>query len=262
MTLKRTECPTKRTFLQPKNSSSVRAAIQGRSSTRCVRLGINRIRASRCHLLVDKSPPLVLDSGSEISKSTLFAVLHFGGWLLAGVVVFAWSLSVRGALVAGLDESVWIVTGIVLTFGFRTVISSRAIGGGSLCLDWLIGPFSQCGRCAGLVRELLGSDSRSVCLHCAMVCIGTAVSREFSALASQPWMISVRIWMTCSCLLLSWSSLYFCINAIFDMEARARARRSCGKTRRPSTTECPAIAAAPAFLVQRAQWHRDAHPRE
>lgn len=154
-------------------------------------------------------------------------MLHFGGWLLAGVVVFAWNLSVRGPLVAGLDESVWIVSGIALTFGYR--ILYRRARSASVPYVWiglLVLLFSAGGALIWygsyliLIRALFGSIA-----HWPV--IGTALSVEFSALAAQPWTISLRTWMTCSSLLLSWSSLYFCINAIIDMEAqRERAVRA------------------------------------
>ncbi len=147
--------------------------------------------------------------------------------MLAGVVVFAWSLAVRGPLAAGLDESVWIVSGIALTFGYRSLY--RRARSASVPYAWiglLVLLFSAGGALVWygsylvLIRALFGSISH-------WDSIDTVTSVEFAALASQPFTISVRTWMTCSCLLLSWSSLYFCINAIIDMEAqRERAVRA------------------------------------
>jgi two-component system, LytTR family, sensor kinase len=169
---------------------------------------------------------IVLGSGREVSKSTLFAILHFGGWFAAGIVVFAWGMSLRGPLLAGLDEVVWIVSGIALTFGFRTVYRrarSRAVSYRSLGLTLV---FSVAGAVvwylsyvavlrlffAGLVHWL-GS--------------GSSLVAEVSIIALQPWTIPIRTWITCGCLLLTWSSLYFEINAIIDLEVeRERAARA------------------------------------
>jgi hypothetical protein len=88
--------------------------------------------------LVTKSRPFVLGSGSELSKTALFAALQFGGWLIAGVVVFTWGMSVSGPLVAGLDEFVWIVSGLALTYGFRSIYRSARASGAPYALIGLI----------------------------------------------------------------------------------------------------------------------------
>jgi sensor histidine kinase YesM len=147
--------------------------------------------------------------------------------LTAGAVVFTWGMSIRGPLLAGIDEAVWIVSGVVLTFGFRTVYRwarSTAVSYQSLGLVILlfsvVGALVWYGGYVGVLRALsvalalwFGGDS--------------GVVAEMSIITSQPWAIPIRTWITCGSLLLTWSSLYFGINAMIDLEVqRERAERA------------------------------------
>jgi hypothetical protein len=162
---------------------------------------------------------IVLGSGREISKTLLFFAFHFGGWITVGAVVFAWQMSLRGPVLAGIDEIVWITTGIILTFGFRrlyrrarsSALSYQSLGVLSLILSvagalvWYVGY-------VGLLRVV-------VALFLPHGHMGDAeLGREPAAMASQPWLIPIRTWITCGSLLLTWTALYFGVNAMVDLE--------------------------------------------
>ena len=63
--------------------------------------------------------PIVLGSGREISKATLFNVLHYGGWLAFGSIWFAENFSVHGPLPEALNDLSWIACGSAVSLGFR-----------------------------------------------------------------------------------------------------------------------------------------------
>jgi two-component system LytT family sensor kinase len=184
-------------------------------------------RGTSVHDLIYPPQQIILGSGREISKATLFRALHFGGWLAEGVVVFAWGMSIRGPLIAGVDELIWIISGIGLTSGFRIICRrARAAAVSYQSLGMLILLFGVAGAVVWYVIYLtllrafvagwgiwFGSD--------AGIVLG------LSPLATQPWIIPIRTWIICGCLLLTWSSLYFGINAIIDLEVeRERAARA------------------------------------
>jgi sensor histidine kinase YesM len=176
---------------------------------------------------VHERQQIVLGSGREISKATLFAALNVGGWLTTGVVVFAWGVSVRGPLLAGLDEVSWIICAIVLSLCFRMVYRrARSTAVSYLSLGLLALFFSFVGALAwyesylAVLRVLLAGLTHWLGGANALVV-------ELSTIALRSWIIPVRTLITCACLLLTWSSLYFCINAIIDFEVqRERAARA------------------------------------
>jgi two-component system, LytTR family, sensor kinase len=171
-------------------------------------------------------PPqeIVLGSGREISKATLFWALNLGGWLAVGVVVFAWGMSARGPLIAGVDELIWNISGIGLTCGFRIVYRrARAVAtyqslGMLILLFCVAGALVWYGVYWLLIRAFVAALA---------VWSGGDADIVQGLLSVTPWVIPVRTWITCGCLLLTWSSLYFGINAIIDLEIeRERAARA------------------------------------
>jgi two-component sensor histidine kinase len=168
---------------------------------------------------------IVLGSGRVISKEALFTALHFGGWFISGIVVCAWGMSARGLSIAGTDELVWNLTGIGLTYGFRMIYRrARAAAITYQSLGLLILLLSAVG-------PLVWYATYFLLLHAVVAGLaawlgsGAAIVRGLSTVA--PWIPPIRIWIVCGCLLLSWSSLYFGINAIIDLEIeRERASRA------------------------------------
>jgi two-component system, LytTR family, sensor kinase len=170
---------------------------------------------------------IVLGSGRAISKTLLFWALHSGGWLALGVVIFAWRMSMRGPLLAGNDVILWLAGGVALTLGFRSLyrwvrassLVYPAVGAIALLLSGG-GAFIWQSLYVGLLRLDAWLWSSGY--------FGNAdLGAKLAAIAMQPWVTSVRPWMTSSCLLLTWTALYFGINAIVDLEVeRGRGARA------------------------------------
>lgn len=141
--------------------------------------------------------------------------------------MFAWGLSVRSPVLSALDEAVWIVTGVLLTCGFRIVYRRARSAAVSYPLLGLLTLTLSVGG------ALVWYGSYLVVLRGLFVSLerwlggGPGVAAEIAAVAAQPWAISIRVLVTCGCLLLTWSSLYFGINAIIDLEVeRERGERA------------------------------------
>jgi signal transduction histidine kinase len=151
-------------------------------------------------------------------------VLHCGGWFGFGTFVAAFRVAQRGALPALLDNEPWVA------FGFTFALALRSL-------------FRR-GRTAGWSYTSLGILALTSCLLVAVVWYVIALAAERAALAGlvqllglgsifgdlaietarQPWLLPFGHWMMYTFILLTWSSLYFGINAMLDLEAE-RARR-------------------------------------
>jgi two-component system sensor histidine kinase AlgZ len=164
-----------------------------------------------------------LAAGRTLSKTTLFWVLHFGGWFGFGTFVSAFRVAQWGALPALLDNEPWVALGFTFALALRSLFRR--------------------GRTAGWSYTSLGILALTSCLVVAVVWYVTALALErailaglvqlpglggtFGALATevarQPWWLPFGHWMMYTFILLTWSSLYFGINAMLDLETeRAR----------------------------------------
>jgi hypothetical protein len=65
--------------------------------------------------------PLLLASGRELPKATLFYLLHSAGWIAFGVVSIASDFTKKGLWPAVLEDLSWTACGWALTLGFRPV---------------------------------------------------------------------------------------------------------------------------------------------
>jgi two-component sensor histidine kinase len=161
---------------------------------------------------------LRLASGRELSKATLFYLLHTGGWLTIGVVFAASDVAKKGLWPALLEDLSWTVCGWLLTLVFRQIyrrarLSHRSYAEyGALCL------------LLSLPAGALWYSATEVLLR-----LGYLAASHFSSLwpvfapaaqldATYPWWIKVQYVPFFSTFLFTWSTLYFGINAMLDLE--------------------------------------------
>ena len=171
--------------------------------------------------------PFLLASGRELSKSTLFYVLHSAGWLAFGVVSVASDFTKKGLWPAVLEDLSWTACGWALTLGFRPVyqrarlIPRSYVAYGVLCLLLSVpGGALWYSATEGLLR--LGYFSLSHLPRLWPLFVAGA-----RADALYPWWIPVDYWFFFASFLFTWSSLYFCINAMLDLETeRANVARA------------------------------------
>jgi hypothetical protein len=147
-----------------------------------------------------------LAAGRTLSKTTLFWVLHFGGWFGFGTFVSAFRVAQWGALPALLDNEPWVALGFTFALALRSLFRR--------------------GRTAGWSYTSLGILALTSCLVVAVVWYVTALALErailaglvqlpglggtFGALATevarQPWWLPFGHWMMYTFILLTWSS--------------------------------------------------------
>jgi two-component system LytT family sensor kinase len=174
-------------------------------------------------LLDYRAHGLVLASGRQISHTTLFSLLHWGGWLAFGAVPFAWTVSSWSLWGAFLNNALFITSGGLVTLGLRTVyrhLRRSKVSYAVLAAAVLL-------ACAILAEvwylgELLVGRW---CFQRLAAIPSVHAQFEFGAraLAKAPLTISMGEWFVFVFALLTWSSLYFGINSAIDLKLeRAR----------------------------------------
>ena len=170
---------------------------------------------------------VLLASGRQLSKSSLFYLLHFSGWSTFGAVWFASDFTTKGPLPAALENLVWWICGGALTLVLRKVYrwvrsTPRSFAtSGSICLLLSVAaaPVWYSAAEAAVRLGYLGlSRVPSVAPQIA------AAAREDSL---APLWIPYRDWLFFASVLFTWSALYFGINAMLDLETeRANVSRA------------------------------------
>ncbi|HEY1313970.1 MAG TPA: histidine kinase [Steroidobacteraceae bacterium] len=170
---------------------------------------------------------IALASGRTLSKATLFGVLHCGAWFGFGAFVLVFNIAEWGLLPSMLDEFVWVAGGFTLTLGLRRVFRRARAAGWSytslgllaLTLSILVAPIWYAIYLA-LLREGLACVALWPGLHAMF-------AHEANEAARLPWWIPIGYWNMFTSILLTWSSLYFGVNAMLDLETeRARSVRA------------------------------------
>ena len=162
-----------------------------------------------------------LPSGQTLSKAALFRVrlLHLGAWI--GFGFFVWALRSReiGPVPAALGAVIWLSGGVALTLGLREVFRRSRLAGWSFTslvilaatLSILAAPIWYLVVHTLVLASFTGVQALGVgAMFARMVSDVTAESR---------WWIPLGNWMTYTSVLLTWSSLYFGINAMLDLES-------------------------------------------
>ena len=172
---------------------------------------------------INTANPISLASGRTLSRASLFWGLHYGGWFVWGTFVWAFELAQLGALGSALDNLVWVGCGSTLALALRGLFRrARAAGWSYMALAALA--LTAC-LLAGVLwyqvyLALLHSSSAWLVHSPHFGALFTAVAADAAKLT---WRIPFGHWMMFTFILLTWSSLYFGINAMLDLETeRAR----------------------------------------
>jgi two-component system LytT family sensor kinase len=160
----------------------------------------------------------LLESGRHISRGKLFAFLHWSGWLAFGTIPFVWTLTSWGLLGALLNNLLFVCVGSLVTLGLRAAYRrcrQAKVTYTVLAPTVLI----TCAAVAQIwyLAELLAARTSFKWLAGID---GVHAQFEFGAqqLANAPLLIPLGPWFTYCFALLTWSSLYFGINSIMDLE--------------------------------------------
>jgi signal transduction histidine kinase len=176
---------------------------------------------------IDTNNRISLASGRTLSKATLFRVLHLAGWIGFGIFVWALNSADIGPLPAALDEAIWVSGGIAVTLGLRAVYRrARSAGWSYTSLGMLAATLSV--LAAPIWYVLVHPLLRASLTGMQALGLGAMIARAVSEAAAQArWWIPVGYWLMYTTLLLTWSALYFGINAMLDLESeRVRSVRA------------------------------------
>jgi two-component system, LytTR family, sensor kinase len=166
---------------------------------------------------------LVLASGRQIPSSRLFLLLHWGGWISFAAIPFARTVSTWGVLGAALNNGAFLLIGasitLLLQFAYRRaraddlsyIILAPAVllSCSILAAVWYVLELQVARWGFALFVPLVGNDA--------------PFRFGLSLLARQSYVISLAQWYVYAFALFTWSSLYFGINSVIDLELeRAR----------------------------------------
>jgi two-component system, LytTR family, sensor kinase len=185
-----------------------------------------RPRADGTYINTDTS--ITLASGRTLSKATLFRVLQLGGWIGFGTFVWAVNIADIGPFPSALEQLLWVGCGFALTLGLRRVLRhGRSAGWSYTSLGMVAATLSVLAAPLWYV-VFLTLLRASVTGPVQVLGLGAMFAHEASEVAAHPrWWPPIGYWIYFTSLLLTWSSLYFGINAMLDLEnERARSVRA------------------------------------
>src|SRR5580698_3377137 len=177
---------------------------------------------------IDTADRITLASGRTLSKSTLFWVLQVGGWLAFGAFVWALNIADIGAIPSTVEQIAWVGCGFLITLAFRGIfLLACSAGLPYMVLIMLAAALSVLAAPIWYVAFLL---ILRVSIAGPVTALGfnALFAREAAEVAELPkWWPPFRYWIYFTSLLSTWSSLYFGIKAMLDLEAeRARSVRA------------------------------------
>jgi signal transduction histidine kinase len=223
LSMKRTESATERTS-QPVEVCDTRSRALYSSISDIAGLRPSCSRDDGTYISTDNRTSL--PSGQTFSKAALFRVrlLHLGGWICFGF--FVWALRSRevGPVPAALGAMVWLSGGVAITLGLRRVYRrARSAGWSFTSLVVLAATLSI--LAAPIWYAVVHTLVLTIFSGIQALGLGAAMFARWASdvTAESRWWIPLANWMTYTSVLLTWSALYFGINAVVDLESeRAR----------------------------------------
>jgi len=167
---------------------------------------------------INSAQPILLASGRTISKAALFTALHSSGWIAFGSIWFAAGVSRQGLLPAAMNDLSWVACGFAVTLGFRQVYRrARAARLSYVSLGLLALSLAILGAPIWYITDLAVNRT---CVLGLMQLKGLSpiLFADSQMIALQPLLIPFRHWFLFGSTLFIWSSLYFGINAMLDLE--------------------------------------------
>jgi two-component sensor histidine kinase len=161
---------------------------------------------------------LQLASGRELSTSALFWMLQNVGWVALGVLAIATEINLIGLWASILENTVWVATGWLLTLGLRSVYRQVRLTRKSYATFALVGLLLSV---AGAPPWYTATEALARAGYhwlAQIPSVAPQVAKAAHADSLQPWWIPVPYWFFYTSVLLTWSSLYFGINAMLDLE--------------------------------------------
>jgi two-component system, LytTR family, sensor kinase len=176
-------------------------------------------RSDDAELPAPNPKSIMLGSGREVSKATLFNVLQVGGWTALTMICSLAAMQSLGFWPTLFDTFIWSVCGFLVTLGIRQIYrrwrqlnhSHVTFAAVALTTSVLAAPvwffIEQISDRAALPALLHFDSLRPV--------FAAYVVRT----AHEPLLITLWLWPFYAIILTTWSSLYYGVNAILDLES-------------------------------------------
>jgi signal transduction histidine kinase len=177
------------------------------------------IRAHEAELTASNPKSITLASGREVSKASLFNVLQVGGWTAIFLVCALAAEQAVGFWPALLDTSIWAVCGFLVTLGLRLFyrrwrrlhhshVKFAAIALTASVLAAQLWYFMEHIGDRAALAALLHFDS-----------VRPVFSAYVERTAHDPLFLTIYLWPFYAIVLTTWSSLYYGVNAILELES-------------------------------------------
>jgi two-component system LytT family sensor kinase len=168
---------------------------------------------------INEPPSIRLASGREISKRSLFDVLHAGGWTAAYVVCAVAAGQTLGLWPTLINTFIWAIWGFLITLGIHHVYrrSRRLRHSYVVCAAIALTSSVLLAPLWYFMEQISVRAALSAMLHFG------SLSPLFAADATRtfrdPLFITFYLYPFYSIILFTWASLYFGVNAILDLES-------------------------------------------
>jgi two-component system, LytTR family, sensor kinase len=176
-------------------------------------------RSDYAELPAPNPPSIILGSGREVSKASLFKLLQAGGWTAAYAVCSLAAETRFGLWPALFDTLIWAICGFLVTLAIHHVYRRSR----RLHHSYLV--FAAVALTSSVLLAPLWYFMEQIFVRMMLPAVlHFASSRSiFSAYAvktaREPLLFSFYLWPFYSIILFTWASLYFGVNAMLELES-------------------------------------------
>jgi two-component system LytT family sensor kinase len=176
-------------------------------------------RSDSAELPATNPPSFTLGSGREISKATLFSVLQLGGWTGLTLVCSLAAAQSMGIWPTLFDTLIWSTCGFLVSLILRQIYRRwRRLHRSHVTFAAIA--LSACVFAAPLwysVEQLSDRAALAGVLHFAS--LRPIFAAYVIRTAESPLLITLWLWPFYAIILTAWTSLYYAVNAILELES-------------------------------------------
>jgi two-component system LytT family sensor kinase len=177
------------------------------------------IKTDDAELRASNPKSITLGSGREVSKATLFNVLQAGGWTALTMVCALAAAQSLGFWPALFDTLIWAVCGFLVTLGLRHIYHRwRRLNHSHVTFAAIALAASVLAAPVWFVIEQI-SDRLALAALLHFDSVRPLFSAYVERTAHEPLLITLWLWPFYAIILTAWSSLYYGVNAILELES-------------------------------------------
>jgi len=177
-------------------------------------------RSDFAELPAPNPPSIILGSGRQVSKASLFKVLQAGGWTAAyAVCALAGEEKVGGLWPTLLNTLLWVFCGFLITLGIHHVYRRSR----RLHHSYVV--FAAIALISSVLLAPLWHFMEQISLRMTLTAVlhfdslRSIFAEDAVRIAHEPLFFSLYPWPFYSIILFTWASLYFGVNAMLELES-------------------------------------------